>query len=111
MNQKFFFAILIGLSALIALNTGALAAPRPIEISADTNYQQTVWSIVKVPRLYTASILPAHPAVAAFIEKLDYRVRYRCLADYYLSSVGYFNSDQERGVAMVYSIGNCQILK
>ncbi|HAR44294.1 MAG TPA: hypothetical protein DCS07_16970 [Bdellovibrionales bacterium] len=79
-----------------------------LKITADTDYKNTVWTGVELGRLYSANILPANPEAAAALGKLDARKEYTCTSDYYLGSIGNFNSGNEKGVIMLYSLSGCK---
>ncbi|OFZ21230.1 MAG: hypothetical protein A2X94_07155 [Bdellovibrionales bacterium GWB1_55_8] len=104
MKSKFVLALFV-----LALSSSALALEtREITIKADTDYRQTVWTAVGLQRAYSANVLPANPQVADALGALSFRNTYVCRAQVYLGTIGYFNQDGERPVAMVYSLSNCQ---
>lgn len=88
-------------------SASAFATVGPLKISADTDYKNTVWSAIDLGRLYSANILPANPEAAAALGVLNARKEYACNGNYYLGSVGHFNSSGEKGVIMLYSLSNC----
>ncbi|HLE01532.1 MAG TPA: hypothetical protein VJB59_14810 [Bdellovibrionota bacterium] len=102
MKNFLFVSVLITMVAMPAF------AAKPLQLTASTDYKQTVWTGLDLPRLHDANVLPANPEVASALEKLDFKKRYVCQADYYLGSVGYFNAQNEKGILMLYSLSGCK---
>lgn len=94
---------------LVTFSVSAYALDKgKLELTADTDYKQTVWTAVKLPRLYSANILPANQKAALQLAQLNSDKDYVCQAKYYFGNVGFFNSDNERGIVMLYSLSDCK---